>query len=67
MGYRMPMSGRQFRKALEDLKLSQLEAARRLGVSPRAVRYWIARHTSKQKPIPEPVALLIRTWLRDSR
>jgi len=60
------MTSRQLRKALETLALSQLEAARRLGVSPRTVRYWVARQRTKQKPIPEPVALLLRVWLRDA-
>jgi len=55
----MPMSPKQFRTALIDLDLNQVEIARQLGVTARAVRYWVAG----THPIPEAVALLIRTWL----
>ena len=55
----MPMTAKQFRTALRRLGLNQTEAAKRLGVTPRAVRFWIAA----DRKIPEPVAILLRTWL----
>jgi len=55
----MPMTHRQLRAALKRLGWSQLEAARRLGVAPRTMRYWIAG----ERRIPESVALLLRVWV----
>ena len=56
----MPMSPQQFRRVLRLLRLSQMEAARRLGVNERTVRRWVAGDSR----IPESVALLLHTWLR---
>ncbi len=56
----MPMSPQQFRRVLRRLRLSQMEAARRLGVNERTVRRWVAGDSR----IPESVALLLHTWLR---
>jgi transcriptional regulator with XRE-family HTH domain len=53
------MSGEQLRAALAALGLSQLEAARRLGVDGRTVRRWVAG----DRRIPGPVVELVRTWL----
>ena len=55
----MPMTPKQFRAALRRLRVNQTEAAQRLGVTPRAVRFWIAG----ERRIPEPVRILLRTWL----
>jgi len=63
LGFPMPMSPKQFRAALKRLGFSQLEASRRLGVSPRTVRYWVAKDRATRTPIPEPVVRLLRTWL----
>ncbi len=59
----MSMTPRQLTEALRRLGLSQVAAARLLGVSARTVRYWIAG----TYPIPEAVSLLLRTWLDDQR
>jgi DNA-binding transcriptional regulator YiaG len=56
----MPMSPQQFRDALRRLRLSQVQAARRLSVNERTVRRWVAGDSR----IPESVALLLHTWLR---
>ena len=56
----MPMTPKQFRAALKRLTLNQTEAAARLGVTPRAVRFWLA----SDRAIPEPVVILVRTWLK---
>jgi len=56
----MPMSPQQFRDALRRLRLSQVQAARRLRVNERTVRRWVAGDSR----IPESVALLLQTWLR---
>ena len=56
----MPMSPQQFRNALRRLRLSQVQAARRLSVNERTVRRWVAGASR----IPESVALLLHTWLR---
>ena len=56
----MPMSPQQFRDALRRLRLSQVQAARRLRVNERTVRRWVAGDSR----IPESVALLLHTWLR---
>ncbi len=59
----MPMSDKQFRAALKRLGLSRTDAAERLGVTRRAVQHWVAgtRH------VPEPVVILLKTWLKDGR
>ena len=57
----MPMTAKQLRGALRRLGLTQVAAARRLGVSARTVRYWIAG----TYPLPEAVALLLKAWLDD--
>ena len=56
----MLMSPQQFRDALRHLRLSQVQAARRLSVNERTVRRWVAGDSR----IPESVALLLHTWLR---
>jgi len=58
----MAMTAKQLRTALKRLGLNQLEAARRLGVTGRAVRFWVAG----ERRIPEPVAILIRTWVESA-
>ena len=55
----MPMSPQQFRDVLRRLRLSQVQAARRLSVNERTVRRWAAGDSR----IPESVALLMHTWL----
>lgn len=61
----MPMTPRQLRAALKRLGLNQVALARAVGVTPRAVRFWLAG----TYPVPEPVVRLVRTWLAhpDSR
>ena len=53
------MTAELFAQALEALGLSQLEAARQLGVDPRTVRYWIAG----ARRIPGPVVACLDAWL----
>lgn len=53
------MDGDELQQALETLDLSQREAAERLRVSERAVRYWIAG----EREVPGPVEVLIECWL----
>ena len=53
------VTGHQLRAALKRLGISQMEASRRLGVDPSTVRRWLAG----ARRIPEPVAILMRTWL----
>ena len=59
----MPMTSTQLRAALKRLRLTQVGAARQLGVSPRTMRFWIAGTYR----IPEPVAILVRLWLKARR
>ena len=59
----MPMSAKQFRDALHRLGLTQVAAARQLGVDPRTVRKWVGA----ERRIPEPVAILVRLWLKARR
>ncbi len=53
------MTANHFRKALDDLGLTQGEAADWLGISIRAVHGW-----ANGAPIPEPVAKLLRLMVR---
>jgi len=53
------MTPKQFRTALQRLGLNQVATARALGVTPRAVRFWVAG----DRQIPGPVVRLLRTWL----
>jgi transcriptional regulator with XRE-family HTH domain len=55
----MPMTAKQLRHAIKRLGWTQVELARRLGVNPRTVRKWVL----SERPISEPAARLIRTWL----
>jgi len=59
----MPMTAKQFRQALKGLSLTQVAAARQLGVDPRTVRKWVGA----ERGIPEPVAILVRLWLKAHR
>ncbi len=63
----MPMTPQEFRRALARLGLSQLQAAKHLGVAPRTVRYWVAKDRMSRTPIPEPVAILVRLWVKARR
>ncbi len=57
----MPLTPQQFRATLKRLGLNQVAAAKQLGVDPRTVRRWLAG----DRKIPEPVVILLRTWLRE--
>lgn len=59
----MPMTAKQFRAALKRLGLNQTVAARRLGVTARAVRFWVAG----DRKVPEPVVILLKMWLRAAK
>jgi DNA-binding transcriptional regulator YiaG len=59
----MPMTPKQLREALTRLRFSQVTAARHLGVDPRTVRKWVGA----ERRIPEPVAILVRLWLKAGR
>jgi transcriptional regulator with XRE-family HTH domain len=61
------MTAGQFRAALRRLGLSQLEAARRMGVDARTVRRWATLRARKASPVPSPVGLLLEAWLRERR
>jgi DNA-binding transcriptional regulator YiaG len=56
----MTMSPQQFRHALRQLGLNQVQAAKRMRVNARTVRRWVAGDSR----IPEPVTLLLKIWLR---
>jgi transcriptional regulator with XRE-family HTH domain len=51
---------REFRLALCQLGLSQLEAARLLGVKSRTIQRWVAGNP----PVGEPAAQALRAWCR---
>ena len=53
------MSAHQFRKALDDLDLTQAQAAGWLKLSLRAVHGY-----ANGAPIPEPTAILLRLMVR---
>ncbi len=54
------MDSREFRSALGQLGLSQLEAARLLGVKSRTIQRWVAGNPS----VAEPAAQALRAWCR---
>lgn len=54
------MTPRQLRVALKTLRLSQSEAARRLGVQQSTMYRWLAG----KRPVPGPVAAAVQCWLR---
>lgn len=53
------MSTDEYREALGQLGLSQLEAARLLGAGARSSRRWALGETE----VPGPVATMIKLWL----
>ena len=57
------MTKRELRDALKKLKLSQSEAARRLGVRQSTMYRWLAG----VRKIPGPVQAAIHCWLREVR
>lgn len=57
------MDADELREALDELGISQREAARRLRVTDRAVRYWVAG----EREIPGPVEALVECWLTKPR
>ena len=54
------MTSKQYRKAIESLGLSQQQAARWLGISPRTSQNYALGETR----IPEPVAKLLRLTMK---
>ncbi len=54
------MESREFRSALGQLGLSQLEAAKLLGVKSRTIQRWVAG----SPPVGEPAAQALRAWCR---
>jgi DNA-binding transcriptional regulator YiaG len=56
------MNAAQFSEAIKALGLSQLAAARFLGVGPRTVRRWVAADAD----VPKHVSMLLRLMVRDS-
>ncbi len=54
----MPITPQELRRHLQRVGISQMETARRLKVSPRTVRRWVAGDS----PIPEAVAQLVALW-----
>jgi DNA-binding transcriptional regulator YiaG len=54
------MTPDELRAVIRELELTQAEFAEKIGVSARAVRYWL----SGQRRIPKTVELLVRTLLR---
>ncbi len=55
------MTPRQLQQAIRRLRLTQQALADRLGVHVQTVKKWLAG----DRRISEPVALLIRTWLKE--
>src|SRR2546430_2182708 len=55
----MAMTPKQLRAAIKRLDLTQVAAARALGVAPRTMRQWIAGDAR----IAEPAARLLAVWL----
>ena len=54
------MTGDEYEKAIERLDLSQVAAARFLGVDDTTSRRWIA----DKHPIPDATAMLLRVMIR---
>ena len=54
------MHGKELRSMIADLGLSQIEAARLLGVETRTFQRWIA----DVHGVPEPVAQALHAWHR---
>ncbi len=52
------MTTKQFRSALTQLELSQVELARQIDVDARTVRRW----ASGEQPVPKVVAELLKAW-----
>ena len=57
----MTLSPQQFRHALRQLRLTQVQAAKRQRVNQRTVRRWVAGDSR----VPESVTLLLEVWLRE--
>jgi DNA-binding transcriptional regulator YiaG len=57
------MTPRQLRQAIQRLRLTQQALAGQLGVHVQTVKKWLAG----DRRIPEPVAILVRLWLKARR
>ena len=53
------MNGHECRHALNDVGLSQVDAAKFFGVADRTVRYWLA----ETREVPVAVVMLLRVML----
>ena len=54
------MNGAEYLKAIQRLDLTQVEAARFLGVDDTTSRRWV----SEKSPVPRAVAILLRLMIR---
>lgn len=54
------MNGEEYRKAIERLDLTQVEAARFLGVDDTTSRRWVA----DKSPVPRATVMLLRLMIR---
>lgn len=59
----MPMTPQQLGRAIQQLRLTQQALADRLGVHVQTVKKWLAG----ERRISEPVAILVRLWLKARR
>jgi DNA-binding transcriptional regulator YiaG len=53
------MTPEELRAILKELDLSQLAAARFLGVNERTLRHWVSDREARA--VPRPIAMLLRT------
>ncbi|MCD9821172.1 hypothetical protein [Bradyrhizobium japonicum] len=54
------MDGAEYQRAIKRLDLTQVEAARFLGVDETTSRRWVA----ERSPVPRAVAMLLRLMIR---
>ena len=57
------MTPAKYRQAVKQLGLSMTALARKLHVQRRTVHRW----ASGESPVPEMLALLLESWLREQR
>lgn len=59
----MAMSDTQLRNALKQLNLTQVKAAKRLGIDPRTMR----RYCLGEYKVYGPVEVAVKGWLKEQR
>lgn len=61
------MTSSELEQAMDVLRITQGELARRLGVRPETVHRWLRGVKGKTRPIPGPVGVAVTLWMKEAK